>query len=97
VHWYRDQDWDYSTVAINGASYLKLPGILQWFSGNIGFHHIHHLSSKIPNYKLEKCQRENEAFHQVVPVNFRESMKSLSLRLWDEDRQKLVSYRLAGA
>lgn len=97
VHWYRDQDWDYSIVAINGASYLKLPGILQWFSGNIGFHHIHHLSSKIPNYKLEKCQRENEAFHQVIPVNFRESMKSLSLRLWDEDRQKLVSYRLAGA
>jgi omega-6 fatty acid desaturase (delta-12 desaturase) len=95
VHWYRDQDWDYSTVAISGASYLKFPKILQWFSGNIGFHHIHHLSSKIPNYKLEKCQRENKEFSQVVPVNFRESMKSLSLRLWDEGRQKLVTYRQA--
>ncbi|NTW25374.1 MAG: fatty acid desaturase, partial [Lentimicrobium sp.] len=96
VHWYRDEEWDYSTVAINGASYLKLPKILQWFSGNIGFHHIHHLSSKIPNYKLEQCHKENEAFHRVIPVTFISSMKSLSLRLWDEKRQQLVSYRQAG-
>lgn len=95
VQWYRDEDWDYSTVAINGASYLKLPGLLQWFSGNIGFHHIHHLSSKIPNYKLEQCHKENEAFHRVNPVTFISSMKSLSLRLWDEKRQQLVSYRQA--
>lgn len=95
VHWYRDEEWDYSTVAINGASYLKLPRILQWFSGNIGFHHIHHLSSKIPNYKLEQCHKENEAFHRVIPVTFVSSMKSLSLRLWDEKRQQLVSYRQA--
>lgn len=95
VHWYRNEDWDYSTVAINGASYLKLPKLLQWFSGNIGFHHIHHLSSKIPNYKLEKCHKENEAFHQVIPVTFISSMKSLSLRLWDEERRQLVSYRQA--
>lgn len=95
VQWYRDEEWDYSTVAINGASYLKLPKILQWFSGNIGFHHIHHLSSKIPNYKLEQCHKENEAFHRVIPVTFITSMKSLSLRLWDEKRQQLVSYRQA--
>lgn len=95
VHWYRDEEWDYSTVAINGASYLKLPKILQWFSGNIGFHHIHHLSSKIPNYKLEQCHKENEAFRRVTPVTFVTSMKSLSLRLWDEKRQQLVSYRQA--
>lgn len=95
VHWYRDEAWDYSTVAINGASYLRLPKILQWFSGNIGFHHIHHLSSKIPNYKLEKCHKENEAFHKVIPVTFLTSMKSLSLRLWDEEQQQLVSYRQA--
>jgi len=95
VHWYRDEEWDYSTVAINGSSYLKLPKVLQWFSGNIGFHHIHHLSSKIPNYKLEKCHRENEAFQRVNPVTFLTSMKSLRLRLWDEKRKQLVTYRQA--
>ncbi|MBW6489665.1 MAG: fatty acid desaturase [Lentimicrobium sp.] len=95
VHWYRDEEWDYSTVAINGASFLKLPRILQWFSGNIGFHHIHHLSSKIPNYKLEQCHKENEPFRQVKPVTFTSSMKSLKLRLWDEDNRRLVSYRQA--
>lgn len=95
VNWYRDEEWDYSTVAINGASYLALPAVLQWFSGNIGFHHIHHLSSKIPNYKLEKCYRENEAFQQVVPVTFISSMKSLKLRLWDEDNKCLVTYKQA--
>ncbi|HPG33588.1 MAG: fatty acid desaturase [Lentimicrobium sp.] len=95
VHWYRDNEWNYSTVAINGASYLKFPALLQWFSGNIGFHHIHHLSSKIPNYKLEKCHKENEAFQKVVPVTFLTSMKSLRLRLWDEERKQLVTYRQA--
>jgi omega-6 fatty acid desaturase (delta-12 desaturase) len=72
-----------------------LPKVLQWFSGNIGFHHIHHLSSKIPNYKLEKCHSENQAFQRVIPVTFISSMKSLSLRLWDENRKQLVSYRQA--
>lgn len=96
VHWYRDEVWDYSTVAITGASYLKLPKVLQWFSGNIGFHHIHHLSSKIPNYKLERCHIENEAFHQVIPVKLIDSFYTLKLRLWDEQQQQLVSFRQAG-
>ncbi len=96
VHWYRDEVWDYSTVAITGASYLKLPKVLQWFSGNIGFHHIHHLSSKIPNYKLERCHTENEAFHQVIPVKLIDSFYTLNLRLWDEQQQQLVSFRQAG-
>ncbi|MCK9450899.1 MAG: fatty acid desaturase [Bacteroidales bacterium] len=96
VHWYRDDVWDYSTVAITGASYLKLPKVLQWFSGNIGFHHIHHLSSKIPNYKLERCHNENEAFHQLVPVTLMNSFHTLKLRLWDEQQQQLVSFRQAG-
>lgn len=95
VHWYRDEEWDYSTVAINGSSYLKLPKVLQWFSGNIGFHHIHHLSSRIPNYRLEKCHKENELFRNVNPVTFLTSVQSLKLRLWDEERKQLVSYRQA--
>ncbi|HPE42701.1 MAG TPA: fatty acid desaturase [Bacteroidales bacterium] len=96
VHWYRDEEWDYSTVAITGASYLKLPRVLQWFSGNIGFHHIHHLSSKIPNYKLERCHNENKPFQQVVPVKLMDSLYTLKLRLWDEKRQQLVSFSEAG-
>ncbi len=83
-------------MAIKGASYLKLPRVLQWFSGNIGFHHIHHLSSKIPNYKLESCHKENEAFHQVIPVKLVDSFYTLKLRLWDEQQQQLVSFRQAG-
>lgn len=93
VHWYRDDEWNYSTVAIHGASYLKLPRVLQWFSGNIGFHHIHHLSSKIPNYKLEKCHAENEAFAIVEPVTLMKAFQTLKLRLWDEQKQRLISFR----
>lgn len=96
VHWYRDEEWDYSTVAITGASFLKLPRLLQWFSGNIGYHHIHHLSSKIPNYRLERCHNENEAFHQVVPVKLIDSFYTLKLKLWDEQQQRLVSFSGAG-
>ena len=93
MHWYRDDDWDYSTVAINGASYLKLPAVLQWFSGNIGFHHIHHLSSKIPNYKLEKCYNENQAFRNVQAVTLKTAFSTIHLRLWDEASKKLITYR----
>lgn len=95
VHWYRDDAWDYSTVAIEGASYLKLPKLLQWFSGNIGFHHIHHLSSKIPNYNLEKCLKENEPFQKVHAVTLKAAIYSLKLRLWDENLQQLVTYKQA--
>ena len=95
VNWYRDEEWDYSTVAINGASYFKLPAILQWFSGNIGFHHIHHLSSKIPNYKLEKCYKENDGFRQATPVNIKTGLKTVRLKLWDEENQRLVTFRQA--
>lgn len=95
VNWYRDENWDYTTAAIHGASYFKLPRILQWFSGNIGFHHIHHLSSKIPNYRLQKCYRENEAFRQEPPVTLLKSFKTLKLRLWDEQKQQLLTWREA--
>lgn len=95
VHWYRNPDWDYVTVALNGSSFYKLPGILQWFSGHIGFHHVHHLSSRIPNYKLEKCHRGNAIFRDIKPLTLVASIKSLGLRLWDEKSQKLVSFSQA--
>lgn len=95
VTWYRNKEWDFKEVALGGSSYVKFPKVLQWFSGNIGFHHIHHLNSRIPNYNLEKCYNENSVFQEVKPVTFIVSMKSLKLRLWDEKLQKLVSYKNA--
>jgi omega-6 fatty acid desaturase (delta-12 desaturase) len=93
VHWYRQDEWDYKTVALQGSSFYKLPKILQWFSGNIGFHHIHHLSPKIPNYKLAKCHKENTLFSEISPITLWTSVKSLKLRLWNERSRKLISFR----
>lgn len=93
VRWERTGQWDYKTIALEGSSYLKLPKVLQWFTGNIGFHHIHHLSPKIPNYNLEKCYKENETFHVEKPLTFFTALKSLRLRLWDEKNRRLVSFK----
>jgi len=93
VQWKRRKDWDYTEAALRGSSFYKLPKVLQWFTGNIGFHHIHHLSPAIPNYNLEKCHRASEIFREVPSVTLWSSMKSLSYRLWDEQREKLVGYR----
>ena len=94
VYWERKANWDYYTTAIKGSSFYKLPKILQWFSGNIGYHHIHHLSPRIPNYFLERCHRENPLFHQVTVLRLRESFKTIRYRLWDEEQRKLVGVGL---
>ena len=93
VYWERGEEWDYTAAALQGSSFYKLPRILQWFSGNIGFHHIHHLSSRIPNYNLERCHKANPMFQKVKPITLSSSMKSLTFRLWDEQRSRLVGYR----
>ena len=93
VYWDRRDEWDYTTAALQGSSFYKLPRILQWFSGNIGYHHVHHLSSRIPNYNLERCHNSHPIFQTVKPITIRISLKSLFLRLWDEQLQKLVGYR----
>jgi acyl-lipid omega-6 desaturase (Delta-12 desaturase) len=92
VYWARHGDWDFTTVALQGSSYYKLPKILQWFTGSIGFHHIHHLKPQIPNYNLEKCHKAVPLFQTVKPLTLFASLKSLTFRLWDEQRQKLVGY-----
>jgi omega-6 fatty acid desaturase (delta-12 desaturase) len=92
VYWERRGEWDYTAAALQGSSFYKLPKVLQWFSGNIGFHHIHHLSSRIPNYNLEKCHDANPLFQSVKPVTLFPSLKSFTFRLWDEPRKKLVGY-----
>ena len=93
VYWERRDEWDYCTAALKGSSFYKLPKVLQWFSGSIGFHHIHHLSPRIPNYNLERCHRAEPLFQTVKPVTLFPSFKSLTFRLWDEQRRKLVGFR----
>ncbi|MEI6786400.1 MAG: fatty acid desaturase [Verrucomicrobiota bacterium] len=93
VYWERGAGWDYATAALKGSSFYKLPKVLQWFSGNIGFHHIHHLSPRIPNYHLEQCHRAEPLFQTVKPVTLCGSLKSLTFRLWDERHHRLVGYR----
>jgi omega-6 fatty acid desaturase (delta-12 desaturase) len=92
VYWERGEEWDYATAALQGSSFYKLPKVLQWFSGNIGFHHIHHLSPRIPNYHLEKCHEAEPLFQTVKPVTLFSSLKSFTFRLWDEQRRRLVGY-----
>lgn len=94
VYWERHEKWDYVTAALRGSSFYKLPRVLQWFTGNIGFHHVHHLGPRIPNYYLEKCYQENQIFQEVKPLTLLSSLKSLTLRLWDEDQHKLVGYKV---
>ncbi|MBI4759681.1 MAG: fatty acid desaturase [Chloroflexota bacterium] len=91
TYWERHANWDFFRAAMEGSSFYKLPKVLQWFTGNIGFHHIHHLSPKIPNYKLEQCYNDNPEL-QVPPLTFRKSLRSLFLRLWDEKERKMVGW-----
>jgi acyl-lipid omega-6 desaturase (Delta-12 desaturase) len=93
VYWERGEDWDFTAAALQGSSFYKLPKILQWFSGNIGFHHIHHLSPRIPNYNLERCHKADPMFQEVKAITFFESFKTLAFRFWDEHLRKMVGYR----
>jgi omega-6 fatty acid desaturase (delta-12 desaturase) len=92
TYWAKEGEWDYTLAALKGSSYYKLPRVLQWFTGNIGFHHIHHLSPRIPNYLLEKCHEENPLFQQVVVLTLWSSFKTIFLSLWDEDQGRLISF-----
>ncbi len=92
VYWEREEDWDFTAAALEGSSFYKLPKVLQWFSGNIGYHHIHHLSSRIPNYHLEECHNSHDIFQSVEPLTLKKGFQSLSYRLWDEKERKLVGF-----
>lgn len=93
AYWERRENWDYTTAALQGSSFYRLPKILQWFSGNIGYHHIHHLSPRIPNYNLERCHNSHSIFSQVKPITLFASLKLITYHLWDEQRGKLVSFQ----
>ena len=93
TYWASGDDWDFVKAALQGSSYYQLPRVLQWFSGNIGFHHIHHLSSRIPNYNLERCHRSHPMFASVKPLTLWDSFKTMRFRLWDEESMRLISFR----
>jgi len=97
AYWQRGEDWSYADAALKGSSYLKLPKVLQFFSGNIGLHHVHHLSARIPNYNLQPAHDENEFFHDVPTLSFWDGIRALRLKLWDEDSARLVTFAEARA
>jgi omega-6 fatty acid desaturase (delta-12 desaturase) len=92
VYWERHDQWDFVSQALEGSSFYKLPKVLQWFTGNIGFHHVHHLSPRIPNYYLERAHIEQELFKDVPTLTLRTSFETLKHRLWDEERRELIGF-----
>ncbi len=93
TYWARNEEWNLVQSALNGSSFYKLPKVFQWLTGNIGFHHIHHLRPRIPNYNLEKCNTSIPALQNIKPLTLKRSLRSINLHLWDEDKQKMVSFR----
>jgi omega-6 fatty acid desaturase (delta-12 desaturase) len=95
AYWQSAADWSYSDAALRGSSYLKLPRVLQFFTGNIGLHHVHHLNSRIPNYNLQRAHDENVIFRQVPTLSLWDGLRSVRLKLWDEEHGKLVTFAQA--
>ena len=92
VYWERKENWSYADAALRGSSYLMLPSVLQFFTGNIGLHHVHHLSARIPNYNLQRAHDENPVFHDVPRLTFWDGVRALRLKLYDEDRGRMVGF-----
>lgn len=88
-----EDEWSYVKAAVEGSSYYKLPKLLQWITGNIGFHHVHHLSPKVPNYNLEKAHNASHPLQQATTITIRTSLKSLRFRLWDERNKTFVGFK----
>jgi len=92
TYWEDHSNWSYAEAAIRGSSYLKLPKVLQWFTGSIGLHHVHHLSTRVPNYNLQRAHDRNPIFHAVPTLSLWDGLCAVRLKLWDEDRGRLVTF-----
>ncbi|UII54218.1 fatty acid desaturase [Cytobacillus spongiae] len=90
-----DKEWEYVKAAVEGSSFYKLPKLLQWITGNIGYHHVHHLSPRVPNYLLEEAHNQTESLQNVPTITLSTSIESLKFRLWDEENDKFVGYKEA--
>jgi len=93
AYWAPHENWDYGEAALRGSSHLRLPMVLQWFTGSIGLHHVHHAAPRIPNYRLQSCHDDNPVFHHSPTITLRSGMSALRLALWDEERHRLVAFR----
>ena len=94
VYWARKGEWDALRAAMEGCSFYRLPAVLRWFSGNIGYHHVHHLGAKIPNYRLKECYDAVPALQARTPLTFRNSLSTIHLKVWDEERRELVGLQV---
>jgi omega-6 fatty acid desaturase (delta-12 desaturase) len=97
TYWQSADGWSYADAALQGSSYLKLPKLLQFFSANIGLHHVHHLSTRIPNYNLQRAHDDNPIFHDVPTLSAWDGFRAVRLKLWDEERGRLVTFAQARA
>jgi omega-6 fatty acid desaturase (delta-12 desaturase) len=97
AYWQNAGDWNYTEAALRGSSYLKLPRVLAFFTGNIGLHHVHHLNARIPNYNLQRAHRENAIFQQVPTLSLLDGLRAVRFKLWDQDSGKLVTFAQARA
>ncbi len=95
TYWEEGKEWNFQEAAVLGSSYYELPAVLQWFTGNIGLHHIHHLCSLIPNYRLQECFDSSEDLKSLPRMSLGQSLKSVPLSLWDEEGRKLISFKSA--
>ncbi|MEL7490390.1 MAG: fatty acid desaturase [Pseudomonadota bacterium] len=95
AYWAKSKDWNYEEAALLGSSHYDLPKPIQWVTGNIGLHHIHHLCSLIPNYRLQECYDASEDLKAWPKMSFLDSLKTTRLALWDEARQRMISFRMA--
>jgi acyl-lipid omega-6 desaturase (Delta-12 desaturase) len=92
AYWQDAAGWTYADAALRGSSYLKLPKVLQFFTGNIGLHHVHHLNARIPNYNLQAAHDNNPILHDVPTLSLWDGLRAVTLKLWDEDSGKLVTF-----
>ena len=93
THWANAGAWDFHTASLEGSSYFHMPAVMRWFTANIGAHHVHHLCSRIPNYRLGDCLKRYPELQQINRVTLWQSLKCLQLTLWDEKQRRLVSFR----
>ena len=96
AYWQTGADWSYADAAMRGSSYLKLPKLLQFFTGNIGLHHVHHLNSRIPNYNLQRAHDANPMFAGVPTLSLGDGLRAVKFKLWDEEAGRLVTFAQAG-
>jgi acyl-lipid omega-6 desaturase (Delta-12 desaturase) len=92
TYWQSADEWSYADAALRGSSHLQLPKVLQFFTGNIGLHHVHHLSTRVPNYNLQRAHDENAIFHDVPTLSLWDGLRAVRLKLWDEDGGRLVTF-----